>query len=277
MRLEEYLARIGYEGVTKPTYECLAAIHRAHAFSIPYENLDVQLGRLLDFDLERIFDKIVRHPRGGWCYETHILFEWALQQIGFEVEQVVAGIDRQDEGDGMVGNHTAVLVRLGDTYLADLGVGDSIRDPIPLTEGTYRQGILSFRLELLDDGYWRLHNHEFATLKSFDFRAVPADWARLGEHNHRQQSDPASILVSNFVCQIMKPEAVTCLTGRILREKTIDGTTKRLISENEFEDVLLRVFGIKDDEAMSIWPKVAARHDNLFGAKSADQIDYQGF
>ena len=75
----------------------------------------------------------------------------------------------------------------------------------------------------------------------------------------------------------MKPEAVTCLTGRILRKKAIDGTTKRLISENEFEDVLLRVFGIKDDEAMSIWPKVAARHDKLFGAKSADQIDYQGF
>lgn len=46
----------------------------------------------------------------------------------------------------------------------------------------------------------------------------------------------------------MKPEAVTRLTGRILREKTIDGTTKRLISENEFEDLLLRVFGIKEDE-----------------------------
>jgi N-hydroxyarylamine O-acetyltransferase len=277
MQLAKYLERIGYDGEAEPTYECLTAIHRAHAFAIPYENLDVQLGRPLDFDTDRIFDKLVMHPRGGWCYETHILLEWALREIGFDVMQVAAGIHRDERGDGLFGDHTAILVRLGETYLADLGLGDGIRDPIPLIEGTYSQGVLSFRLQLLEDGYWRFHNHSFAYPSSFDFRDEPTDWERIGQQNHRQQTDPASTLASNFVCQIMKPESVTCLTGRVLREKTVNGTSKQLISKDEFEDVLCWVFGIHDEEASSIWPKVATRHDELFGKQTAIQIDFQGF
>lgn len=169
------------------------------------------------------------------------------------------------------------MVRLDETYLADLGLGDGIRDPIPLIEGTYHQGPLSFRLEFLEDGYWRFYNHAFAYPCRFDFQEKPADWKRIGQHNHRQQTDPSSTLVSNFVCQIMKPESVTCLTGRVLREKTINGTSKQLISEVEFEPVLAEVFGILDEEIPLIWPRVAARHEELFGNQTADQIDYQGF
>lgn len=277
MRLAKYLKRIGYVGKVEPTYECLTAIHRGHAFAIPYENLDVQLGRPLDFNIERIFEKLVVRPRGGWCYETHILLEWALREIGFDVMQAAAGIHRDERGNEIVGDHTAILVRLGETYLADLGLGDGIRDPIPLTEGVYAQGQLSFQLELLDDGYWRFHNHSFAYPRSFDFRDEPADWKRIEHHNHRQQTDPSSTLVSNFVCQIMKPESVICLTGRVLREKTINGASKHLISEDEFENVISEVFGIRDEEILSVWPKVAARHEALFGNQTTDQINYQGF
>lgn len=277
MQLAKYLERIGYEGVVEPTYECLAAIHRGHAFAIPYENLDVQLGRPLDFNMERIFEKLVTRLRGGWCYETHMLLEWALREIGFDAEQVAAGIHRDERGDEIMGDHTAILVRLGETYLADLGLGDGIRDPIPLIEGTYAQGALCFRLELLNDGYWRFNNHAFAYPHYFDFRDEPADWKCIGHHNRRQQTDPSSTLVSNLVCQIMQPESVTCLTGRVLREKTVSGVSKQLISEDEFVTVLSEVFGIRDDEIPSIWTKVAARHEALFGNQTADQINYQGF
>ncbi len=277
MDLSDYLARIGYVGSVAPTYSCLAAIHRAHAFSIPYENLDIILGRGVDFDLERIQTKLVSNPRGGWCYETHILLEWALREIGFDVLTVTGGIYRDRRGDEMLGNHTALLVRLDQVYLADLGLGDGIRDPIPLVEGTYDQGSLSFRLESLPDGYWRFHNHPLARPTNFDFLEAPADWTLLGRQNHFQQTDSSSALSANFVCQIMKPESVTCLTGRMLRIKTASGTTKSLILEEEFEDVLFRIFGIYDTELRSIWPKVAARHEQLFGQQTADQIDYTDF
>ncbi len=277
MNLAHYLRRIGFTDTVSPTYPCFAAIHRAHALSVPYENLDVQLGRHLDFDLERIFDKIVTRSRGGWCYETHLLFEWALREIGFDTLQVVAGIYRREHGDETLGCHTAILVHLHETYLADLGLGDCIREPIPLLAGTYTQGPLSFRLELLDDGYWRFHNHALAYPCTFDFRVAPADWLQIGFHNNRQQTDPASTLVANLVCQIMKPESVTCLTGRLLREKSQSGMTKRLLSEDEFELVLNTTFGLQDNDFGSLWPRVAARHEVLFGDQAAAQIDFRGF
>lgn len=277
MDLAAYLTRIGYGGEVAPTHACLTSVHRAHAFSIPYENLDVQLGRRVDFDLARIHAKIVTQPRGGWCYETHVLLEWALREIGFDVMTVAAGIHREERGDAALGDHTALLVRMERTWLVDLGLGDGIREPIPLDAGEHRQGALSFRLERLDDGHWRFRNHALAFPTNFDFREAPADRALLERWNIRQQTDPDSVLKANLVCQIMRPESVVALTGRVLREKTLAGTTKTLVAENGFVDVLWREFGIRDPDAGRLWPLIAARHTAVFGDRSAEEIDIDGF
>ena len=43
--LTAYLARIGYAGPVAPTVDTLNGIVRAHVQTIPFENLDVILGR----------------------------------------------------------------------------------------------------------------------------------------------------------------------------------------------------------------------------------------
>ncbi len=43
--LEAYLARFGYRGALDPTLETFRGLHFAHATSIPFENLDILLGR----------------------------------------------------------------------------------------------------------------------------------------------------------------------------------------------------------------------------------------
>ena len=63
MQLKTYLERIGYRGPAEPTLECLTGIHRRQALSVPYENIDVQLGRPVDQDISRIYDKIVTRRR----------------------------------------------------------------------------------------------------------------------------------------------------------------------------------------------------------------------
>lgn len=87
----------------------------------------------MDRNRERIFDKLVSRQRGGCCYETHELLHWALVAIGFDAMLVTAGIHRREFGDVKLGNHTAILVALDRTYLADLGIerDDSIRNNIP--------------------------------------------------------------------------------------------------------------------------------------------------
>ena len=277
MDLQVYLNRIGYSGTVEPTLNCLTAIHRLQAFTIPYENIDIQLGRHLNRDRERIFDKLVSLQRGGWCYETHELLHWALVTIGFDARLVTAGIHRQEFGDVKLGNHTAILISLEKTYLADLGLGDGIRDPIPLIEGTYVQGTLTFRLERIENGYWRFFNHAFAYPTNFDFRDEPLDAALIDRNAEELQTSVESIFVQNLVCQIMQPESVTCLTGRVLRHKTTEGTTKRLVKASEFERVLVDVFGIHCPEVTSLWSRVEDRHRQLFGEKLIEELDVSGF
>ena len=80
MKLDDYLARIEYQGPVAPTLACLSEVHRQHLLTIPYEDLDVQLGRALNLDIQRTFEKIVVRRRGGWCYEMNGLLGWALKR-----------------------------------------------------------------------------------------------------------------------------------------------------------------------------------------------------
>jgi N-hydroxyarylamine O-acetyltransferase len=277
-KLDAYLRRIGFQGTIAPTLECLTQIHRQQAFTVPYEALDIMFGRIIDRDVGRIFDRVVNRRRGGWCYELHELLAWALRKIGFSVRIVTAGIHRREYGDVKLGNHTAVLVDLDRVYLADLGLGDGIRDPIPLEEGDYHQGRLSFRLERIPDGYWRFQNHAFSYPTNFDFRDnEPLDETLIERHTAEFRTSPDSMYVLNLVCQIMQEETVTCLTGRILRQKTPVGTSKRLIGEEEFEDTIGSVFGIRDPEIRSLWPRVQARHEAVFGNAPIEQLNITGF
>ena len=49
--LGAYLRRIGYGGAGEPTPSALQALHLAHATHIPFENLDILLGRSIRLDL----------------------------------------------------------------------------------------------------------------------------------------------------------------------------------------------------------------------------------
>src|SRR3954471_15025485 len=103
MDLKAYFGRIGYVGEPRVDLATLRALHRAHLLAIPYENLDVQLGRPLTTDPAAAYDKIVRRRRGGWCYEMNGLFGWALETVGFSVMRMAGGAMRELRGDMAVG------------------------------------------------------------------------------------------------------------------------------------------------------------------------------
>ncbi len=69
-----YLARIGYEGALTPAIETLRGLHRAHVMTVPFENLDIHLGRPISLDPADLFRKIVVDRRGGYCFELNGLF-----------------------------------------------------------------------------------------------------------------------------------------------------------------------------------------------------------
>jgi hypothetical protein len=71
LNVPAYLRRINYTGPAAPTPAALREIHRAHLFAVPFENLDIHLGRKIVCDEDAFLHKIVNERRGGFCYELN--------------------------------------------------------------------------------------------------------------------------------------------------------------------------------------------------------------
>lgn len=81
---EAYLERVGLERGVRADDDSLEAIHRAQAYTIPFENFDILLGRCVSLETAAILDKLVGHKRGGYCFELNGLLLMALGTFGFE-------------------------------------------------------------------------------------------------------------------------------------------------------------------------------------------------
>ena len=61
-----YLDRIGLNASPSVDPAGLAVLQRAHCGAIPFENLDIRLGRGVSLDPEAVFAKLVVAKRGGY-------------------------------------------------------------------------------------------------------------------------------------------------------------------------------------------------------------------
>ncbi len=274
MHLKDYFERIGFRGSACADYSTLAALQQSHSLAVPFENLDVQLGRPLTTDVEQAYCKIVENGRGGWCYEQNGLFGWVLSHIGFEVTRVAGAVMRQAHGHISAANHLCLLVRCPGTsaqYLVDVGFGGSLFTPIEVTESAHSQPPFRLGLTKLPDGHWRfwedLGNGEF----TFDFLCEPASETVLAAKCDFLQTDPSSSFVRTLVAQLRSRDGHRTLRGRVLSIATPDGvTTRTLDSASEMAAVLDELFGLKVPEIAGLWPRIAARHREYLQKRADD-------
>jgi N-hydroxyarylamine O-acetyltransferase len=143
-----YLDRIGYSGPVEPTADTLAALHRAHMLTVPFENLDIHLGVRNVLDPEHVYDKVVRRRRGGWCFELNGLFALLLEHLGYRVTRFAAGVVLSDEPPTPDFAHLTLRVDAGEPWIADVGFGDSFTEPLRLDDdGDQLRGGKAYRLE----------------------------------------------------------------------------------------------------------------------------------
>ncbi len=149
--LPAYLARIGYDGPTKPDLASLGGLLAAHMNAIPFENIDVLLGRPIRLDLGALQKKIVTGKRGGYCFEQGTLFLAALRALGFDAEARTARVILVLKPDAAPRGHMYLAVRLPEgEFVADPGLGGmGCRAPIPLDGSLAREGdeVWSIRTE----------------------------------------------------------------------------------------------------------------------------------
>jgi N-hydroxyarylamine O-acetyltransferase len=178
---------------------------------------------------------------------------------------------RQDRGDASLADHLCLLVNTPESpqrYLVDVGFGGSMLEPIELMDGEHAQAPFRLGLEKNEDGYWRfwedLGNGRF----SFDFLDEPANEATLQAKCATLQSDPSSSFVLNLVAQLRLPEQHRVLRGQILRIASPNGISKRTLnSADEVIATLASEFGLDLPEVADLWPRIAARHEEILRTK----------
>lgn len=243
-----YLERVGAVADHSPTGDTLRALHRAHVLAIPFENVDVALGRPPRLDVESLQDKLIRRARGGYCYEHTLLFAALLERLGYTVTGL-AGRVRNGRDVHRPRSHAALRVDVdGQSWLADVGFGgERPLEPIPLVDGTVRrQGNWTFRVDALGDGGWLLRSRRpdgWFDLYSVDLAThYPGDYA---VQNHYTATHPDSPFVSQLVAQRTTLDARYALRGTELRITRADGgSEQREVANHEVIDMLREIFGI---------------------------------
>ena len=262
--LAAYLDRLGLDAPVPATREGLERVMTAHVHAIPFENLDVFLGRGSADGIEAIHAKLVGRRRGGWCYEQNGLLGWALGEMGFEAIPVAA---RVNKAEGDPGGHLALLVTVeGQEHLVDVGFGGSQAAPLPLQALETRHEPFAVSLSH-PDGWWRYTEDIGEKPFYYEFRGEPADPGQLSHWRTWHQSDPSSSFVGNLVAQRRVGREHWVLRGRVFTMQGQGVASSRLVADgDELVDLLRDRFRLDVPEIADKWPQVVARHEELFGS-----------
>jgi N-hydroxyarylamine O-acetyltransferase len=215
--LDAYLARIGWRGPLEPTLETLAGLTRAHISGIPFENVDVLLGRGIRIDLDSIVGKIVVDGRGGYCFEHGTLFQAALDRVGFRTTAHAARVLTMVPRQQAARTHMILTVEIdGATFVVDPGFGGhGALVPVPLREGAdARDGT---------DRHWMVHREGELVLEAeIDGKMTPLWTSTLEPQfpidfelaNHWVSTSPASVFVNRLMLRALTPGGRTSVMNR---------------------------------------------------------------
>jgi N-hydroxyarylamine O-acetyltransferase len=235
--------------VDPPSIDLLRSLHRAHLFTVPFENLDIGQGREITCDETRILHKIVNEHRGGFCYELNGAFAALLRTLGFRVTLLSARVAREDGSHGPEFDHLTLRVDLDEPWLADVGFGECFLEPLRLESRTdqpqngrvYRltglnseDGLLS--LEAMVEGKWK---------RQYAFTLQPRELSEFARMCHYHQTSPESHFTRQRICSLATPEGrITLSDGKLIETRAGVREERLLAGEEEWRLTLRERFGV---------------------------------
>lgn len=262
--IDGYLTRIGVDRAPATDPAALALLQRAHRLAIPFENLDIMLGRGIAVDRDAVFAKLVTRQRGGYCFEQNGLFVAMLGELGFVARPLLARVWLLGPGEVPPRTHMLVLVTFGDDrWIADVGFGGSFTPVLPLVDGAEAESPDGARHRLRraampgdPDGEWLLERLGVASATDgrgsgdgwqpqygFALSAVaPAD---IAQANHWTATAPGTRFTSLHIASRVLPAGFAALTDRQFSRSESGAVETRMVETPEdYRALLADVFGI---------------------------------
>ncbi|WP_328884837.1 arylamine N-acetyltransferase family protein [Streptomyces sp. NBC_00316] len=280
--VEPYLLRLGLslDKHRTPSAAGLRALHRAHIERVPWETLEVHLGRPTTVDPHEAIVRILR-GRGGCCHHLNGAFATLLTALGYDVTWHRGGVqsDTDSQPPGATGGHLVLTVDCdGQTWVVDVGFGEALYEPMPLRAGSYRQGPFTYRLRpsQVEPGGWRFDHDERGDFAGMDFTLEPAAPADFAEQHAATFTSPDSRLVRIASVMRRRANGVDHLRGCVLSSTDgTDRTQRALTTADDWFGALAGTFGITlaeidPAERTALWEKVRAAH-TAWQASRAEQ------
>jgi N-hydroxyarylamine O-acetyltransferase len=247
--LEAYLGRIGLQARPLADLEGMRTLHLAHATTIPFENLDIQMGLPIRLDLGSLQAKLVRRRRGGYCFEHNTLFLAVLRAVGFDAIPCEARV-RLGALEVLPRTHMLLLVRLdGSQWLCDVGFGgEGLLHPVPIDGEAHGQFLNTYRVA--EEGGLRVlqsfHHGAWEDLYAFEPEPrLPIDFELA---NHYTSTHPESRFLKTLTAQLPGPEVRRILRNRAYAELRGDQVEGREWRPEEVISNLREAFGIEVPE-----------------------------
>jgi N-hydroxyarylamine O-acetyltransferase len=245
--IDAFLERINYSGSRAPTAETLRELQVAHLLSVPFENLSIHAHEPIVLDDESLFAKIVERKRGGFCYECNGLFAALLRALGFDVRMLAAEVADAAGVFGPEFDHMTLMVSLEERWLADVGFGDSFREPLRLDDRSDQaQGNLVYRIVADGPVLTLMQRNEGEDLKAqYRFTLQPHEYADYAEMCRYHQTSPESHFTQGRICSLATEDGRISLSDmRLITSKNGAKEERTLANQEEYAATLRKHFGI---------------------------------
>jgi N-hydroxyarylamine O-acetyltransferase len=216
--------------------------------SIPFENLDIHMHRPIILSEIAFNDKIIKHRRGGFCYELNGSFAALLTKLGFQVSMLSSRVARKGGGFSPDFDHMTLLVQLKHQWLADVGFGDSFTKPKrldragPQTDrGRDYRLIRKNRWILLSrrtrgNGQWE---------PQYKFSLTPRKLENFIPRCRWHQTSPSSHFRKGRICtRLTSSGRLTLTDSKFIMTRGSKKTERQLKSSKEFATLLRRHFAV---------------------------------
>jgi N-hydroxyarylamine O-acetyltransferase len=246
--LPAYLDRIGCRG--RPG---LAQVHRAHATTIPFENLDPQRGVPVELDTDALQGKLVVARRGGYCFEHNLLFAAALRALGMTVEPMLGRVLLGPEPEaGRPRSHLALRVTdERGTWLADVGFGaDTLLEPIPFEPGgIHAQSGWRYRAVARDGMHVLQMEREDGWENLYGLRAERVPLIDIETSNWYTATHPSSRFVTGLIVAVRREDgsrlALSDWFGLTLTDRSPTRTQSEPVERAAVPELLASRFGLE--------------------------------
>ena len=200
LEVAQYLSRINLSDC-HPTLEGLTQLQEHHTEHIPFENLDIVVGRKIVLDLPHLFEKVVTKKRGGYCFELNTLYAELLKSLGFSPKPVLGRVWLSNPLKTPPRNHLAHLVELeGKTYLTDVGFG-GLMTRIPLdinVSSPVNDNVGMVRvIQIADQQFMIQRETEKGWANQYSFESVEISEEDIHISNYYMSTHPNSIFYSH--------------------------------------------------------------------------------